>query len=432
MATRASAPDTVGSPPADKLRIRMYRVGFGDCFLVSIPMRPDHTEGDRPTHAHMLIDCGVHSSGDINTIEAAVDDIMKITGGKLAVVIATHAHRDHISGFGQFAAKFARCDIGHVWLPWTWDPHDRRAVKLQKKHSALTSQLTSHFNALGARATSDAAAVVQNLNGNDAAIALLNDGFGVGANVRYVRAGDRLTKPRDTGIPGLTVRFLGPPQSEEFLAQIDPPAGQRYLSGTNGGNSEWRNVLRPVPDRWRVPRSDRSLARLKLDAEDERALREQVASLEQLAFAIDQARNNESVVALLMFRGEYLLFPGDAQYGNWRWWLENAQPDEILPRIRFLKVAHHGSLNATPKSALEQMSEGAFAAMVSTQSVPWASIPREPLMTRLDQRTRKKIVRSDWLHVKGAPVPSRGATPPRPKRWPRGFAAGSLWIDYLL
>jgi hypothetical protein len=70
---------------------------------------------------------------------------------------------------------------------------------------------------------------------------------------------------------------------------------------------------------------------------------------EELAFALDQARNNESVVALLSYRGKNLLFAGDAQYGNWRWWLENERPDQILPGVSFFKVAHHGSVNATPK-----------------------------------------------------------------------------------
>jgi hypothetical protein len=140
-----------------------------------------------------------------------------------------------------------------------------------------------------------------------------------------------------------------------------------------------------------------------------------VAWLLALAFALDKARNNESVVALLIYQDQYLLFPGDAQYGNWRGWLEQDDAQDILGRIRFLKVAHHGSVNATPNSALEQMTEGMFATMVSTQSVPWKSIPRVPLMARLSERATKRVVRSDWIPVPDAPVPASGAQPPMPR-----------------
>ena len=150
---------------------------------------------------------------------------------------------------------------------------------------------------------------------------------------------------------------------------------------------------------------------------------------EELAFALDQARNNESVVALLSYRGKNLLFAGDAQYGNWRWWLDNEKPDLILPEVSFFKVAHHGSVNATPKDALEAMTDGGFAAMVSTQGTPWPSIPRVPLMLRLSEKTKQKLVRSDWLPVKGAPTPASGSLPRAPGAPPPGFAQGALWFD---
>src|SRR5213076_1106827 len=107
---------------------------------------------------------------------------------------------------------------------------------------------------------------------------------------------------------------------------------------------------------------------------------------ESLAFSLDQARNNTSIVALFTYRGQHLLFTGDAQYGNWQSWLQRPDAAAILGSVSFFKVGHHGSLNATPKDALEQMN-GQFAAMVSTQSVPWPSIPLAALMTRLGERT---------------------------------------------
>jgi beta-lactamase superfamily II metal-dependent hydrolase len=406
----------------------MYRVGFGDCFLVSLPV-------GAAEQRHILVDCGVHAKGDIGSIAQVVANIVEVTGGKLAVVIATHAHQDHIAGFDRFGDQFAKLEIGEVWLPWTWDPADPHAVQLQTKQAALTEQLATHFaalaagGALGAPGTA-AADAISNLRGNAHAIALLNKGFGVGARVRYLKAGDGLTDP--AGVSGLSVKVLGPPQSEEFLAQMNPPAGQEYLR-TEAGGPDHTSRIEPFGARWRVGRGALPGLDTRLSKADEGRLDQTTGSpAEDLAFALDQARNNESVVTFLTYRGQNLLFAGDAQYGNWRWWLDNEQPDQILPEVAFYKVAHHGSVNATPKDALEKMADGHFAAMVSTQSTPWASIPRVPLMQRLSEKTKQKIVRSDWLPFKGAPVPAPKSAPAQPASPPIGFVQGALWFDYMV
>src|SRR2546425_5004900 len=97
-----------GSP---SVRIRTYRVGFGDCFLVSFPVSGEHR--------HILVDCGVHSRGDIHTIQDAIADIAQETGKRLEVVVATHAHQDHISGFGSGREVFKTFSVEEVWMPWT-------------------------------------------------------------------------------------------------------------------------------------------------------------------------------------------------------------------------------------------------------------------------------------------------------------------------
>ncbi len=87
------------------IRIRMYRVGFGDCFLVSFL---NQKIGGALKDYHILVDCGVHSKGNIGTIDQVVDDVLTTTKGKIAVVVATHAHQDHMSGFGD---KFKDAEI---------------------------------------------------------------------------------------------------------------------------------------------------------------------------------------------------------------------------------------------------------------------------------------------------------------------------------
>ena len=78
------------------------------------------------------------------------------------------------------------------------------------------------------------------------------------------------------------------------------------------------------------------------------------------------------------------------------------------------------------------MSDGEFAAMVSTQSEPWDSIPRPPLMARVNEKTRKRIVRSDWLSIDDAPRPMADAEPPTPSTFPKEFQKGDLWFDYVI
>jgi beta-lactamase superfamily II metal-dependent hydrolase len=419
---------TATAPTFDEttIRIRMYRVGFGDCFLVSLPLAGNNAD----SHAHILVDCGVHANGDLDMIDTAVDHIEETTNKNLSVIIATHSHQDHISGF---SSKFSKFKIGEVWLPWCENLSDKQAAALQKKHATLALQLQDHFAAAPKPAVDDderqaAIAAVANLVPNKTAMTLLRTGFGVNALVRYLEAGLTLKNPAN--VSGLSVRVLGPPRDQKFLSKMDPPAGQRYLRAT-GGRVEAVNDLKPFAQRWRLESSDAALAHLRLSREEKKNFQDQLveASLNGLAFALDQAKNNTSLATILTFRGQNLLFPGDAQYGNWKSWLDQDDAEAILSSITFFKVAHHGSHNATPKDALERMTTGNFAAMVSTQNVPWDSIPRLPLMTRLGEQTENRVVRSDSLALKDRPKAPRG---PALKTLPAGFQQGDFWYDYLI
>jgi len=411
-----------GATAAGNIQVRMYRVGFGDCFLLTLPM----ADGPR----YVLVDCGVHSKGNINVggasmIGKAVDNIAQVTGKKLSVVIATHPHQDHISGFGSFAKQFGEFSIDEVWMPWTEDPNDPTAKSLHDKRSALVSRLQAHFAALGVSDDSGPAAAVANMAGNAPAFAALHSGFGVGAKVRYFKAGDSVTEP--AGIKGLEVSILGPPTDQSFLSQMDPPADDHYLR-LAGGSQDDRSQVQPfVPEQWSFHTADPTLGwpELPPDYKEQLKLRAS-SSVEELAFALDQCVNNCSIVALFSYQGKNLLFPGDAQYGNWKSWLGSDKSGALLSTISFYKVAHHGSVNATPKEALEKMPDAKFAAMMSTQNKPWPSIPAPGLLPALDRKTGKQWIRSDAISIPGAPsAPAGTAIPPV-------FRQGDFWFDYVL
>lgn len=444
------------SSKKDAIRIRMYRVGFGDCFLLSLPVG-DEGNGQ---FKHFVIDCGVHAKGNIGKINDAVDDIAVETGGKIAAVIATHSHQDHISGFSD---KFTGFDIGEVWMPWVEDPKDEVAQKWSKKQAGLASQLEQHFAAQArlkapAAATGtrqEALAALVNLTSNEEigrllstaiagkpsaakstggklvtnakALGLLKGGFNGKAKVKYFGGGKAIKDA--AGIPGLDVQVLGPPRDQAFLARMDPPKDQAYLRIGDSGAVEVENKVNPFSAKWIV-----KFAKDKhpLDAAEEKLLRDSLVdeSLDALAFTLDSAKNNTSLVTLFTYKGRTLLFPGDAQYGNWESWLSGKDSHDLLANVDFLKVAHHASHNGTPKDALENMTSSDFAAMVSTQSVPWKVIPRVPLMETLFKKTSGRVVRSDWIKVTDAPGPLPKSAPPIPSKLPNGFSAGSFWYDY--
>jgi beta-lactamase superfamily II metal-dependent hydrolase len=397
----------------------MYRVGFGDCFLVSF-------SADRETK-HILVDCGVHSQGDLGMIPEIVDNLAAECGRHLALIIATHAHQDHISGFAKCEDRFKTFKVDEVWLPWTEDPKDLRARQLKQKHLQLADTLRLHMQALGIAVdetpAGEALAAVMNAAGNPTALALLKSGIN-GGTVRYLDAGQTLSDV--AGIRGLTAQILGPPRDEKFLARMNPPKGDRFFKLDGNGKPVPIDQITPFEKKWIV--TAKTYPSLQSISEgDKKTLQDLLDNAAGLAFALDQAINNTSVVALLTYCGKKLLFPGDAQYGNWESWMNKPEGASILEHIDFFKVAHHGSHNATPKSALEKMGEG-FAAMISTQNHPWQSIPFKKMLVQLERKA-SAVVRSDSIKVakRGAPKGPDLELKPGSR-----FSIGPFWCDYTL
>jgi hypothetical protein len=240
--------------------------------------------------------------------------------------------------------------------------------------------------------------------------------------VRYIIAGKSLDNA--AGIEGLSVRFLGPPRDEAFLARMNPPADERFFRAADDGSEEAVNAVIPFESKWQVKAAGNPYYEA-IDERDKNLLAVAATSAEGLAFALDHAMNNTSIVALFSYGGKNLLFPGDAQYGSWESWINDSTTGALLSDVNFYKVAHHGSHNATPKSAVEKMTNQGFAAMCSTQSVPWDSIPQSKLMDALTAKATG-VLRSDSIRVKGAPAgPVIG-------QLADGFEQGVLWFDYFL
>ena len=114
---------------------------------------------------------------------------------------------------------------------------------------------------------------------------------------------------------------------------------------------------------------------------------------DDLALALQSATNNTSLVLAIEFvGGDVLLFAGDAQVGNWLSWQDLKWPDmtgpDLLARMVFYKVGHHGSHNATLREkGLEMMTKLRIAVIPVDQKVAikmrWGAMPLESLVAAL-------------------------------------------------
>ena len=448
------------TPSNVKLRVRMYRVGFGDFFLISLAT----PKGRR----HILVDCGVHA-GDLGSISDGVADLAKETGSHLSLIIVTHRHADHISGFATCAKQFQDFTVDAIWMSWWDDPANAKATAFQASLTALARKLEPH---LALRAADDddarqALAMVHNVTGqdgssaaakgggaggrlgsNDAALALLRGAPPSGGPrfkstpVRhYYKAGDPPELPPDLVDAGLAVRVLGPPTDPKLVAQMSS-AVEEYLSMA-GEEAEARPLI-PFGDRWRVPAdaydrhafypfSSKELAQLVQSVQPDALL--------AAARKADNTINNQSLVVHLTVGGKNLLFVGDAQWGNWANFLFGgtatsrtsgllSESKRLLGAVDFYKVGHHGSTNATPIDAVKALRDGCVA-MCSTQpgcygqAAKGTEVPRGPLLDALRTKAKGALARSDQIALSHSPA-TRGLPPLAPIFSP----GGALYIDY--
>jgi beta-lactamase superfamily II metal-dependent hydrolase len=444
------------------LRVRMYRIGFGDFFLITVPTKTGPE--------HILIDCGVHQ-GDINSIDACIQDLVKETKGQLALVVATHFHADHLSGFASNFDEFAKFQVGAVWLPNRLDPKREGAAKFKAQIASVASQLQLRLGArqddAGRRAFDMATNALGAKEGpNEKALRLLTAGFKNKPPVFYYQAGDEPDLPK--ALKGaLTAELLGPaPIDSEGEFSSPENSRQQYLAAVADEGLPSSESLEPFEKAWPASAADYPVAAFREYRTQEQidatqpgspAALEQVLQSAQpdvllaMAEAIDGTLNNQSLVILFTCKGKKLLFVGDAQWGNWSYWLYGKKvigkdpgitpkAKSILGSIDFFKVGHHGSTNANPIPAVAALNEECVS-MCSTESGDpdrkrphgdvdtQTEVPRIKLMIEMEKQTKNRLVRSDWISV-----PTAAASPEargQLAKLPANFSTGELYIDYV-
>ena len=374
--------------------VRMYNVGFGDAFLVLIP----EMDGER----RVLFDCGsieAASGRDMNSVvERIVRDVTDVDGvPRIDVVVATHRHKDHVSGFGNVA--WDDVHVKEVWMPWTEHPSDGEARRIREVQSRLALGLQA---ALAARGGNVGAIerryqeIVANalMLSNEKAMKTLHSGFVGDAHRRFLPGAEEDKRTFETdALPGVKVHVLGPSRSADVIRDMDPPKGESFLrlSGVTGnGTVSW-----PAPFSQDF-RSDTYMGSANL-LPDDLAEIQRAGSLSDLAVAValDKAVNGTSLMVVLEVAGTYLLFPGDAQWGTWDAAIKDPEWRELLGRVAFYKIGHHGSHNATPRDFVENIIPDGICAMASTLTRQvWPDIPKSELLAGLAER-KAEIARSD-------------------------------------
>jgi len=406
--------------------IRMYTVGFGDSFLVTV--------ADDRASWRMLVDCGVHAHGrpkvggrtrEIGeTVETIVSDLLDVAPEgappHLDVIVATHRHADHVSGFAEDA--WSQVDVGEVWVSFVEDPDDPDAVSLRTRQDESAAALARATRALAAsarpgfdsqfRAVAEDFAMNAVLEGpNLAAMSRLLGVDGTGfANIPRVRFLPDREPARNriaTTVAGATVSVLGPSRDPAHLKRMNPPKKDHWLAYADDLDPTVTDAPRPlfaqayIVDEGSVGTVIPQGLREAAEKSRLEYLGSEVEGLLAAAAVLERSVNNTSIFFVLEVNGRHLLFVGDSQEGAWRHVLDDPAARRELDHLLFYKIGHHGSHNATPRRFVEETLDGQHEAIYAM--LPWGSvsawddtIPEPDLITALGEKSAR-IVRADDL-----------------------------------
>jgi beta-lactamase superfamily II metal-dependent hydrolase len=419
-----------------ELLVRVYNVGLGDCIYLRVP--------DRDDARHVLIDCG-NKYASPDHLRAAVADLKENLPPvparpevrRLDLLVATHAHEDHVKGFDT--ELFEGIEIRRIWLSAAMDrehPQAEGAHALQGFAERELERLRLSPNRSLA-AWADSMLALSKSDGLDALLEGLPDANGI--EPLFVHAG---TPAAELGLfadPETRLRVLAPMEDIDFFYVGELAEALRGFQERRAGAGAAEPGEGPAGGEGARPEN--------VSAEDFELLRASLSD-NALAFVLDAGHlvNNTSVVLLLEWRGRRLLFTGDAEVktafrgafkegrtnGSWNVLLRE-QRDALSRPVDFLKVGHHGSHNATPWTAkpsgggphpinaildslLPPAEEGAVAerfAVVSTERTNgYPTIPDPGLMVELGRRVADARAYEE-PQDKGHFVPGGEAQPPR-------------------
>ncbi len=442
------------------VRIRMYRHGLGDCFLLTFMQ-------DGKDEFNMLIDCGLlHGTANGKEIMRNVAEnieqtltVEKTIGGDkkkwLDVVVLTHEHADHISGFSKDQAQeiFDRIHFGEVWVGWMDDERHPKYKAVREHFHKQVAGLKAALNKMNSEELKGLSktinALVLDFFEEDVLGADASTGGRAAAwdyalkksvnNPKYCTPGQSFLLGE---FDDVRIYILGPSEEFKTFSKVDPPKDETYRDEGSGfalaesffaavaGDSDLfdAELYQPFESYLRIdaekeaPQTDFFKTHYGFAPDDKNNWRrindDWLTMAGGLALHLDSYTNNTCLAFAVEFvrSKKVLLFPGDAQFANWISWQklsweipdangakQQVKTEDLLKQTVFYKVGHHGSHNATlKKHGLEMMSNPDLMAMIpvdrekaKTRPPNGWKMPEKELFARLIEKTRGRVILAD-------------------------------------
>jgi beta-lactamase superfamily II metal-dependent hydrolase len=402
--------------PIDRVTIRMYRLGTGDCFTIKFMK-------GRTVSFKLMIDCGCWQ-GDRDHVEPFMTELKRDVEDKVDALVVTHEHKDHVYGFEKCQDLFAKgqFEAKQIWMAWTEEDGNTSVEKWKtvygQKRMALahaaeklraavgtpdfTDQLGAHrepekllrgrrnfirvlagFSELHSRGFS-AAKQKQYVDGLAGMDVVKND---IEADTfSYFKPGDVIEN--EPGLEGVRILVLGPPLDYDDVKKESGAQGEAYEH-----NDKLQDVdafalafkaqdeagirqAQPFDDFYQSTEPTDRQAYDKAQDKWRRIDYDWLLSAGALALRMNSRTNNLSLVLAIEFidSGKVLLFPGDAEYSSWKSWqsidwsrrFPGLTTEKLLNRVVFYKVSHHLSHNGTARTVgLHQMTSPDLTAMAT-------------------------------------------------------------------
>lgn len=260
-------------PRGNQILVRMYGQGLGDCFLLAFPRaRPAGADaaGASARPVYVLIDCGVigGTPDGPNRMKRIVRDIKEATRddavrddaghpmGHLDLLVVTHEHWDHVSGFVQARDEWAQIRVDTLWMAWTEsdDPSGlpevlRTILDRQRRSLAEVADRALRFGLADRHDT--VLGLMSFLSDADteglsfAAAPTTHDAFNA---VKALTKNHVFCEPGDVRrVPGsdAIAYVLGPPRSDARLRQMNPSRRDRETFEDEPAQPNGAGVGRP-------------------------------------------------------------------------------------------------------------------------------------------------------------------------------------------
>ncbi|MFN0177059.1 MAG: hypothetical protein ACKVU0_20625 [Saprospiraceae bacterium] len=227
------------------------------------------------------------------------------------------------------------------------------------------------------------------------------------------------------GLNGIRFYILGPPYDFKSIQRRDGPEGSTFKKrpAASSVNMAFLNAVLKEPgenntmnlfdrDYELSPVKSKKLSNF-LEKEEWRNIKyDWLFQAGSLALDLPSGTNNTSLAIAIQFKksGRVLLFPGDAEFGNWSTWNGNNMEwtikqgattqkitvDDLLEKTVFYKVSHHLSHNGTGIEILNKMQHSDLVAMATLdlkKILPgWRStMPNDLLSAELIRKTQGRL-----------------------------------------